>query len=212
MKKKNIKLLIIGCGGHGKVVLDSAISMDCWSEIAFIDDKYPNLKEFNSIKVLSKIKNIKKFENNWTHIIVAIGNNKLRTKITNLVGKRKFILTNVIDSSAKLSSNIKIGKGNVIFANSIIASGSKIMNNSIINHGAIIDHDCKIGSNTHICANVSLSGNIKIGNNVFIGTNSSIINESKIGNNVVIGSCSLVNKSISNSKVGFGIPFEISKK
>ena len=34
-------LLIIGAGGHGKVVAESAAKMGRWSEIAFLDDKFP---------------------------------------------------------------------------------------------------------------------------------------------------------------------------
>lgn len=214
MIKNNIKkLLIVGCGGQGRVVYDTATKMACWNEISFIDDKFPSLRNIGSIKVISKIKNLKKFEKSWSHLIVAIGDNMLRKKIFNNIKKNyKFYLANIIHPSAQISNSNKIGQGNVIFANSILAYGSKINNNNIINHGAIIDHDCFIGSNSHVASNVTLTGNIKIGNNVFIGSGTSIINDVSIGNNVVIGSNSLVNKNIKNNKFGFGIPFSLVKK
>ena len=37
------RLLIFGAGSHGRVVADAVEAGGKWSEIAFIDDKYPNL-------------------------------------------------------------------------------------------------------------------------------------------------------------------------
>ena len=33
------KLLIVGAGGHGLVVADTALEQGSWSEIAFLDDE-----------------------------------------------------------------------------------------------------------------------------------------------------------------------------
>ena len=38
-------LLIIGAGGHGKVIADIASTLGKWDQIAFVDDKYPDLKQ-----------------------------------------------------------------------------------------------------------------------------------------------------------------------
>lgn len=208
----NKNLLIIGCGGHGRVVLDAALKMNVWNNIAFVDDTYPKVRNINSIKVLSKIKNINKLNKNWKYIIIAIGDNFIREKIKIFINNYNFSFANIIDPSVSISAHAKIGKGNVILANSILATGSIIKNNSIINHGAIIDHDCFIGSNTHICSEVTMSGNVKIGNNVFIGLSTSIINGVHIGNNVKIGAHSLINKSIISNKLAYGIPAKINDK
>ena len=41
-KMKN-KLIIIGAGGHGRVVADVAMSLNRWEDIVFLDDN-PNRK------------------------------------------------------------------------------------------------------------------------------------------------------------------------
>ncbi|NLZ35533.1 MAG: hypothetical protein GX889_11670 [Clostridiales bacterium] len=49
MKTKVKKLLILGAGGHGKVVAEIASLMKQWDEIAFLDDN-KELKQVNGYR------------------------------------------------------------------------------------------------------------------------------------------------------------------
>jgi len=49
MKTKVKKLLILGSGGHGKVVAEIASLMKQWDEIAFLDDN-KELKQVNGYR------------------------------------------------------------------------------------------------------------------------------------------------------------------
>ncbi len=37
-------LLILGAGGHGKVVADTAAASGQWERIVFLDDRHPSLE------------------------------------------------------------------------------------------------------------------------------------------------------------------------
>lgn len=37
------RLILIGAGGHGKVVADIAQAMEKWESIEFLDDQFPEL-------------------------------------------------------------------------------------------------------------------------------------------------------------------------
>ena len=56
MKKKNINnnLLILGAGGHGKVIADIASTTNKWNNIAFLDDR-EDLKTVLGIPVIGKL-------------------------------------------------------------------------------------------------------------------------------------------------------------
>ena len=54
--KKN--LIIIGAGGHGKVVADIALKMNKWQSIFFLDDN-ENIGSLMGIKVIGKLKDEK---------------------------------------------------------------------------------------------------------------------------------------------------------
>ena len=68
-------LLILGAGGHGKVVADIAIKLNRYDEIAFLDD---NKKEdIYGLKIKGTLKEIQKYINT-SDFFVAIGDNKIR--------------------------------------------------------------------------------------------------------------------------------------
>ena len=46
------RLLIIGAGGHGKVVADTAEENGCWDDIAFLDDRFPAIQKINQWPVV----------------------------------------------------------------------------------------------------------------------------------------------------------------
>ena len=82
---KNDKLIIIGAGGHGKVVLDIAKKLGHWKYINFLDDN-EKLKIVSGINVLGKTSDASKYVS--THdIFVAIGNNTVRERFFVLIDK-----------------------------------------------------------------------------------------------------------------------------
>jgi len=73
MKKK---LAIIGAGGHGKVVADTAKLIGRWSEICFLDDN-ATLERVSGIAVAGQIFEFTLLMQDHD-IFVSIGNNKKR--------------------------------------------------------------------------------------------------------------------------------------
>ena len=53
------QLIILGAGGHGRSVAAIAHAMKAWSEILFLDDRYPNLSHSGHWRVIGKINNLK---------------------------------------------------------------------------------------------------------------------------------------------------------
>ena len=70
------KLLLVGAGGFGRVVLEHAsLKYEC----AFVDDA--DVTEVNGVPVIGKIADIEKLFDNYKQLVVSIGNNRLREKI-----------------------------------------------------------------------------------------------------------------------------------
>src|SRR5690242_6319219 len=101
------KLIIIGAGGHGKVVAEAAMTF--FNVLGFADDKTPIGREIiNGIKVIGSVKEIKKMKTGATHFIVAIGNNETRKNIFNNTALYLKAAT-LIHPSAVISENARIG-------------------------------------------------------------------------------------------------------
>lgn len=110
------------------------------------------------------------------------------------------------------SGKIRIGKGSKIGQDCIIFSNSDgggvtIGEDTIIAAQTyIIDSNHQIIKGTNIADQGLDSSPVQIGNDVWIGANSSIIKGANIGDHAVIGAKSLVNSTISENAIAFGIP------
>lgn len=144
------KIIIIGAGGHGKVICDAVVVQNKYELLGFVDDALPiGSVVLNAYKVIENQKNIQNLKNLGISFIVAIGNNKVRERIYNLTVE--FLeAAIVIHPTAVIGSEVKVGKGSVILSNGIINASSQVGINSIVNVNAVVDHDCMIGDYVHL--------------------------------------------------------------
>jgi hypothetical protein len=72
------RLLVMGAGGHGKVVAESAASSFAELELAFLDMRYPKLSTVMKWPVIGRDSDALSFVSDYRHIVVAFGDNRLR--------------------------------------------------------------------------------------------------------------------------------------
>jgi UDP-N-acetylbacillosamine N-acetyltransferase len=129
-------LLILGAGGHGKVVKEIARDFLGYEVVDFLDD--------NAKNAIGRIKDLEKFRKSYTKAFVALGNNDLRKELFIMLEKKGFEIVNIIHPSAIISSSVKLGKGIYIGAGAILNAKTIICDGVIIGIGAKIDHDSKV--------------------------------------------------------------------
>lgn len=196
------KLLIIGAGGHGKVVADVAKTMNKYEGICFLDDN--PTKEF-LYPILGKIKDLHKFVN--THdIFVAIGNQKVRRSIMESINVD---FATLIHENSIIGSNVEIGMGCVIMPGAVINAGTKIGNGVIVNTCSSIDHDCVINDYCHISVGAHVCGTVNIGDMTWVGAGATVINNVSITNDCMIGAGAVVIGDICESGTYVGVPAEL---
>ena len=140
----NNNLLILGAGGHGRVVKEIAESMRIFHKIDFLDDN----PEFDgSIGICS---DNKKFVSTYKYAFPAFGNKKMRIDFMEELIKNGFEIPTLIHPTAFVSNSAFVDIGTVIGANAIVNTNSKIGEGCILSVGAIIDHDVIIGGGCHI--------------------------------------------------------------
>ena len=187
---KTKKIYIYGASGHGLVVADIARN-NGYDEIVFLDDA-------------SERKFSPEFEK--ADIIIAIGENKTRQKISQKVEAAGFEIVTLIHKSAVVSESAVIEKGVVIMPNAVVNAKACIKEGAIINSGAVIEHECIICKFAHISPNAALAGNVSVGEFTHIGIGSSVIQGIKIGNNCIIGAGSVVVRDIKDGTKAYGVP------
>lgn len=147
------RLLIIGAGGHGKVVAEVAQDIG-YKNIAFLDD--------NSPEAIGKITDIEKFCDQYNEAFVAIGNNKLRGELLQRVKDCGYTIPVLVHPSAYVSKTATLGIGTVVEPKAIVNANSHVGDGSIISVGSIVDHDVEVGFCCHINAGAIVKAGGKI--------------------------------------------------
>lgn len=210
------KILLVGAGGHCKVILDLLLSCKEY-KIAGIIDLRERLKDnILGIPVIGTDRDLSHFfKSGIKHCFISvgsIGDARVRVKLYSLAKKIGFMFPNLISPKALVSPRSSIGVGNYIAPGVIINAGAQIGNNCIINTGAIVEHDCRIGDFVHLSPGAVLGGGVSIGDYSHIGAGSTVIQDVKIAENTIVGAGSVVTKNIRKGIVAYGNPCKERKK
>lgn len=198
---KNV--VIIGAGGHAKVIAD-IILLSGDNLLGFLDDneEKQNSEVYKGYKVIGKISDAEKHKENY--FIIAIGDNHTRGNIANKLQGLKWYTA--IHPNAIIADTAKIGDGTAIMAGVVINVDSEIGNHCIVNTSSSIDHDNNIEDFVHISPGAHLAGKVYVGQYSWICAGSTIINNINIRDNVIIGAGATVINNINEQGTYIGTP------
>ena len=179
-------LLILGAGGHGKVVLDVAESMKCYEIIHFLDDGKAVGEKVLGYQVVGKISECYLYSGNYTDAIVALGKNEVRLELTKRLKALGYHIPILIHSTSVVSRHANIKEGTVIMPQAVINADARIGTACIINTGAIIEHDCSVGDGSHIAYRAVLGGGAKVGCEVLVDIGSIVGRNADIADRTVV--------------------------
>lgn len=195
----NKEIIIIGSGGHSKVVINS-LKKSKHKIAGVIVKKLGKETSYFGHRILGDDEFIEKCNPEKILIVNGIGitpiNLENRIKLNERVKELGFSFLNIIDTNAIIAKDSKILEGCQILAGSIIQPGVSIGKHTIVNTKASIDHDSIIAENCHIAPGVVVCGQVSIGKNTFIGAGTIISNNIEIGENCTIASGSHIFKNI----------------
>ena len=198
--KKNF-LIIIGAGGHGRVVSDIA-KLNGYEKIAFLDD---NANSNCICNVIGKIDDYVEYIND-ADFFVAIGNSKVRSELFYRIKEGKGNIVSLIHPAATISDSVSIGQGVVVMAGAVVNNSAVIKDGVIINTCSSVDHDCVLGEFVHVAVGANVAGTVKIGGHSWIGAGATIINNINICDNCMIGAGTVAIKNIEESGTYVGSP------
>lgn len=201
-----MKSIIIGSGGHAKVIIDAINKGGHYDIIGLIDDFREIGETTLGIPVVGKVNDVEAHNEIGCSWIIAIGDNKSRHKVYSKLMELRLNYINVIHPSAIIGGDVEIGVGNFIAAGVIINSGTTIGNHCIINTGAQLDHDNKLDDFISIAPKAALAGNVSIGRGTYIGMGANIKEKIAIGRQSIIGAGSMVLQDVPRFKVAYGNP------
>lgn len=199
------RLIIVGAGGHGKVIADIALKKG-YTNICFVDDNVEG--ECIGFPIIGKCCDLEFFNDTQTDFIIGVGNNAVRRKIAQTYNVNWVA---IVHPSAQIAINVAIGNGTVVMAGAVVNVCASIGEHCIINTCAVVEHDNVIEDYVHISPNAVLGGTVHIGESTHIGIGATVINNIDICSDCMIGAGSLVIKNILDKGTYVGVPVKIKK-
>ena len=201
------KLLILGAGGHGKVVAECAMSLGLYTDIAFLDDeKAIGESILSSCPVVGTFSDAGSFAHEFSEAFVALGNNTARVELIKYLMKIGYRIPSLIHPAAYVSKFAHIESGTVIMASAVVNADAHIGVGGIINTGASVDHDCVLGMGVHLSPGARLGGTVTVGNYSWICMGASVVNNVRVGEGAVVAAGAAVIKDVDNGVLVAGVP------
>ena len=200
------KLVIVGGGGHAKVVLECAL-MAGFTIVGFTDT--------NSSKKLADLPYLG--TDNWLlsqdpsnfTITIGVGNmsgGKQRMGIFTRLKAHGFKFPIIRHPASIVAKSATIDEGCQIMPGAIIQPNAQIGKNVILNTACIIEHDVIIGEGSHIAPGAVVGGGVHIGTGSLLGLGSRILPGIKIGDVITVGIGATVIRDIADGLTVVGIP------
>ncbi|MGP5430713.1 acetyltransferase [Enterococcus malodoratus] len=201
----NNRVILVGAGGHAKVIFDILQTLQV-REIAFFDDDVQTFKNLEYLGTMVELFHQKQSFFSNVKLIIAIGNNQVRKEVVEKLAHLDVQYMTVISPSAVISPSSVINEGSVVMPNVVLNTDCTIGKHCIINTSSIIEHDDCIQDYVHISPGVSLAGNVRISEGVHVGIGACCIQGITIGKWSTIGAGAAVVKDISERTLNLGVP------
>ena len=195
-------LLIVGAGGHGRVVADAALAAGRWQRVSASDrDAARCTGELLAGVALQPAAAAMAAA---TAVHVAIGDAAARAR--EVASLPPGMLATVIHPQASVSSHARVAPGCFVAAQAVVAPGASLGVAVIVNHGSVVDHDVSVGEFSHIAPLAVLGGGVQLGRRVLIGSGAGVLPGLRLGDDVVIGAGAVVVDDLPEAGVYAGVP------
>ena len=200
------RLILFGCGGHAKVVLDAILARNGEADLTILDDS--ENAEQRSLLGRPVTGGRSWLAKGWPQVAVmpAIGGNAPRAALVDWLQREGRTLATVIHPSAIVSPTARLAGGCFLAAGAIVNPEAELAEGVIVNTAASVDHDCLVGRSSHIAPGARLCGNVHIGERTLIGVGASVAPGVRIGNDVIVGAGSAVIRDVPDGATIGGAP------
>lgn len=203
------RCVIIGCGGHGRVVLDILRQARSCEVVGFVDSNRDYRgRRVDGLQVLGHPDDLPELKSRLDVAggIVAVGDNGVRREFAQLLSEVGLELFSAIHPSANIAATASMGRNVVVAAGALVCAHCQIGDSVILNTGCIVDHESLIGTATHICPGARIAGRVVIEAGAFVGIGATVIQCVRVGYEAVVGAGAVVIDEVSPMSTVVGVP------
>ena len=204
----HLPLLIIGGGGHAKVLAAAALEQG-WRVLGFADPKPPASVLIADLRCLGDDDYARGLDPQTLLLVNgvgSVGNTSERREVYESFTTLGFTFATIVHPRAYVATAVSLQPGAQIMAGAVVQPGSTIGMNVIINTSASVDHDCLVAEHAHIAPGAVLSGMVHIGAGSHIGAGATVIQGCKIGAGSLVAAGAVVVGDVPAGSRVAGVP------
>jgi sugar O-acyltransferase (sialic acid O-acetyltransferase NeuD family) len=196
-----VTLIVVGAGGHAKVVIATARAAG-WDVARIVDDDRARWgTRLLGVVVTGPTADV--LADATAVCVLAIGRNPTRRE---LAAAARCTFARLVHPAATVHDSVRLGDGSVVFAGAVIQPDTVIGAHAIVNTGASIDHDCTLGAAVHVAPGARLAGGVTVGDDVLIGIGAVVVPGVAIGSGATIGAGAAVVRDVPAGTTATGVP------
>ncbi len=200
-------VLVYGAGGHGRVVLDAALSIPDLRVVGIVDDD-PSRRgqRLLDIEILGSAAVFSEPRFRACRVAVAIGDPAARETAATRVAAAGLGFVTIVHPTAFIARGVSLGEGAMILPMAVVHTEASIGRHAIVNTGAIVEHECRVGDFAHVAPGARLAGSVTVGRSAHVGIGASVAPGIRIGDHAVVGAGAAVLADVAPGAVVGGVP------
>ena len=196
-----MSVLVVGAGGHAKVVIATLRALEI--DIAGCLDDDPD-RVGQTVLGVTVLGPIERVNTHGGQVVLGIGDNAVRRQLVDEYLDVEWI--SVVHPAATVHDSVELGHGTVVFAGAVLQPDVQVGRHAIVNTSSSIDHDCRVGDFAHLAPGVHLSGGVTIEEGGFLGVGSCAVPGTTIGAWGVVGAGAIVIHDLPPNVTSVGMP------
>ncbi len=195
-----VDVILIGGGGHAKVVADAVLRSGD-RLLGFLDDDARKTELLGAPRLGAV--------SDWANyadagrFLLAVGDNRMREALAQKLSVRWHI---AIHPAAVIGEGVRVGEGSAVMAGAVVNAGAAVGRHCIVNTGAVVEHDNRIADFVHLSPRATLCGSVSVGERSHIGAGAVVINNRSVCADVVVGAGAVVARDITEPGTYVGVP------
>lgn len=204
-------LIVVGAGGHAKVVLELIRASGRFNVIGCVDPG--GAREILGVPVLGGDELLPGLHRAGVrYAFVALGGNRLRRDVTRRVRDIGFELPAAVSPAASISPTASVAAGAAIMGGVTINANAVVAEGAIVNTNASVDHDCVVGPFAHCAPGTHLAGVVVVEEGAFVGIGACAIPGTRIGAWSVVGAGAVVIDDVPPRATAVGVPARVQAR